>query len=86
MNTFDTSGQGNVSLGKRYSSISASPGFNVALFTALKGERKGKAAVLSLMVATIYIHKQTEFNGVQIHGSADTVVRCWRDMKNQHKL
>ena len=61
---------------KWYSSISADPGFTVAAFTALKShvaERKeaGKDTVCSLMMDEMYIHKQTEFGGDQIHGYVD---------------
>lgn len=59
-----------------YSSISADPGFTVASFTALKShvdERKhaGKDTVCSLMMDEMYIHKETEFGGDQIHGYVD---------------
>ncbi|KAL2085045.1 hypothetical protein ACEWY4_020563 [Coilia grayii] len=58
---------------KWYSSISADPGFTVASFTALKShvdeqKKAGKYTICSLMMDEMYIHKQTEFGGDQIHG------------------
>ena len=59
-----------------YSSISADPGFTVASFTALRShvveQRKaGKDTVCALMMDEMYIHKQTEFGGDQVHGYVD---------------
>lgn len=61
---------------KWYSSVSADPGFTSASFTALKShvaekKKEGKATVCSLMLDEMYIHKQTEFDGDQIHGYVD---------------
>ncbi|KAL1277059.1 hypothetical protein QQF64_023732 [Cirrhinus molitorella] len=61
---------------KWYSSISTDPGFTVASFTALKShvaeqKKVGKDTVCSLMLDEMYIHKQTEFGGDQIHGYVD---------------
>lgn len=61
---------------KWYSSIPADPGFTVASFTALKShvaekKKEGKDTVCSLMMDEMYIHKQTEFGGDQIHGYVD---------------
>lgn len=61
---------------KWYSSISADPEFTVASFIALKSnvaeqKKVGKDTVCSLMMDEMYIHKQTEFGGDQIHGYVD---------------
>ena len=59
-----------------YCSISADPGFTAASFIALKDhvaeqKKEGKDTVCALMMDEMYIHKQTEFGGDQIHGYVD---------------